>query len=251
MADAGDIIIRFEDVDKAFGRNVIYEGLNLEVRRGETMTIVGGSGTGKSVCLKMLIGLLSISGGSIWVEDMDVATLSGDWEFLPIRRKISMLFQGAALFDSLTVGENIAYPLHEHLKLSDDEIAERVAEKLALVGLPGVEQMAPAELSGGMKKRVGLARAIAINPEVILWDEPTTGLDPSNTMRINELIVDMQKKLGVTSIVVTHDVGTVMHVSDRIALLENRAIDTVLTVDEVRADSDSSLARFLDGRLNL
>lgn len=242
-----DEIIRFEDVDKAFGDNVVYAGMSLAIRRGETITVIGGSGTGKSVMLKLLIGLMRPDGGRIFVEGEDVAPMP-ESELIRVRRKISMLFQGAALFDSMNVGENIAYPLREHLAMSEDELDERVARMLSLVGLPGIEEMMPADLSGGMKKRVGLARAIAIEPDVILYDEPTTGLDPANTRRIGEMIVDMQKKLQVTSVVVTHDMGIAMNVSDRIAMLQDRRIDTVMTVDEVRQAGESRIRDFIEGR---
>ena len=247
MADQ-DTIIRFENVDKAFGEKVVYDQMSLSIERGETITIIGGSGTGKSVCLKMLIGLMKPDAGRIFVEEQDIAALSD--KFLnPVRRKISMLFQGAALFDSLTVGENVAYPLREHLELEEAEIDERVARNLEMVGLPGIEEMMPSDLSGGMKKRVGLARAIAIEPEVILYDEPTTGLDPANTRRINELIRDLQRKLEVTSIVVTHDMQSAMTVSDRIAMLQGRRIDTVMTVQEVRDTGESKIRDFIEGRI--
>ena len=243
-----DVIIAFEDVWMAFGDHSVYEGMSLSIRRGETITIIGGSGTGKSVGLKLLMGLLKPDRGRVLVEGRDVAPL-GERELIPVRRKIGMLFQGAALFDSLTVRENVAYPLREHLHLPEDEIDARVARTLDLVGLPGVEEMMPADLSGGMRKRVGLARAIAIEPAVILYDEPTTGLDPANTKRINELIRDMQKKLQVTSVVVTHDMGSAMHVSDRIAMLYEKRIRSVMTVDEVRASEDSLIRDFIEGKV--
>ena len=233
----------------AFGANVVYEGMNLQIRRGETITVIGGSGSGKSVGLKLLIGLLKPVSGRIYIGDRDVARLS-ERELIPIRRKVGMLFQGAALFDSLSVGENIAYPLREHLDLSEEEIDERVVRMLDHVGLPGVEAMAPADLSGGMKKRVGLARAIAIEPEVILYDEPTTGLDPSNARRINELILEMQQKLEVTSVVVTHDMASAMMVSNRIAMLRDRRIETVMTVEEIRRSGDSQIIDFIEGRMD-
>lgn len=247
---AEDIIIEFREVGKAFGPKVVYAGLNLSIRRGETITIIGGSGTGKSVCLKLLIGLLQSDSGKILFDGEDVADMEEE-DLIGVRRRISMLFQGAALFDSLTVAENIAYPLREHLALPEKEIAERVAYNLELVGLPGVEEMMPSDLSGGMKKRVGLARAIAIEPEVILWDEPTTGLDPANTLRINELISDMKRKLKVTSVVVTHDMNSAMKVSDRIAMLDNLRIDTVMSVEEINSAEDSRIRDFIEGRMQL
>ena len=213
---AGDPFIEFSQVRQSFGKNRLYEDLSLRVQRGETLTILGGSGSGKSVMLKLLIGLLKPDAGSIRFDGEELVPLS-EAQLLPVRRRISMLFQGGALFDSLTVGENVAYPIHEHLRLPPAQVAARVAEKLALVGLPGIEHMWPAELSGGMRKRVAIARAIAADPEVLLYDEPTTGLDPINTRRINELIMSIQRGLHVTSLVVTHDMATAFMVSDRLA----------------------------------
>ena len=244
---SNDATIIFDDLWMSFGNHAVYEGVNLEIQRGETITIIGGSGTGKSVGLKLLIGLLKPDRGRILFDGQDIVPLSED-ELSPIRRKIGMLFQGAALFDSLTVGENIAYPLREHLNLPEKEIEERIARNLELVGLPGIAEMMPSDLSGGMKKRVGLARAIAVEPAVILYDEPTTGLDPSNTRRINELIIDMQSKLKVTSIVVTHDMQSAMTVSNRIAMLYEKRIRSVMSVDEVRASEDSLIREFIEGK---
>jgi phospholipid/cholesterol/gamma-HCH transport system ATP-binding protein len=223
--------IQFIHVYKAFGSKVIYEDLNLEVRRGETITIIGGSGSGKSVMLKLLIGLLPADQGEILVDGQSVIGKTEE-ELLPIRRRISMLFQGAALFDSLTVAENVAYPLHEQTDWPEDKIQARVTEVLDKVGLPGVETMMPADLSGGMRKRVGLARAIAVGPECILWDEPTTGLDPVNIRRISQLIVKMRDTLGCTNIVVTHEMLSAFMVSNRIAMVANKRI---AVADEVEA----------------
>jgi phospholipid/cholesterol/gamma-HCH transport system ATP-binding protein len=238
--------ISFRNINKAFGKKVIYEGLYLDIRKGESITVIGGSGTGKSVMLKMLIGLLKPDSGEIWFDGTELTGLAEE-DLIPIRRRIAMLFQGAALFDSLTVYDNIAYPLVEHLKMDEKQISDRVAEVLGLVGLPGIEQMKPAELSGGMKKRVGLARAIAVGPEVIMYDEPTTGLDPINTTRINELIIGMKKALGVTSIVVTHDMGSAFKVSDRIAMLYKMQITRVGTVEEIHNSQDPVVRSFVEG----
>ena len=186
----GETLIQFSHVKKAFGPKVIYSDLNLEIRRGETITIMGASGSGKSVMLKMLIGLLQADAGEILFDGRDIGKMNEE-ELTEVRRRIAYLFQGAALFDSLNVGENVAYGLREQFwnKMSDDEIEGRVAQSLELVGLPGIQSMRPSDLSGGMKKRVGLARTLALQPEVILYDEPTTGLDPINTARINHLIL--------------------------------------------------------------
>ncbi len=244
----GETLISWKDVYKSFGPKRIFEGLDLEVRRGETLTIIGGSGTGKSVMLKCLIGLLYPDRGHIWFEGADVTTF-GEREIREVRKRVAMVFQGAALFDSLTVGENIAYPLREHLKeLSESQIAERVAKNLKMVNLPGIEQMRPSDLSGGMRKRVGLARAIAIEPEVILYDEPTTGLDPINTARINHLIVGIKERLGLTSVVVTHDMGTAFTVSDRLVMLGKGRVLMEGSPDEFRSTTDPYVRDFIDGK---
>jgi phospholipid/cholesterol/gamma-HCH transport system ATP-binding protein len=248
--DDSEVLIRFEGLWKAFGPKRIYEDLNLDVRRGETLTIIGGSGTGKSVLLKCLIGLLYPDRGHVWFEGTDVTTLD-EKALREVRRKVSMVFQGAALFDSLTVAENIAYPLREHLvDVTEEEIAARVAKNLEMVNLPGIEQMRPSDLSGGMRKRVGLARAIAIEPEVILYDEPTTGLDPISTRIIDELILSMQEKLGCTSIVVTHDMDSAFRVSDRMAMLAKRHIVASGTVEAMQASQDPDVRAFFDARSN-
>src|SRR5450432_4935225 len=206
MADSAAPIIEFKGIKKAFGQRVIYSGLNLKVARGEVLTICGGSGVGKSVMLKMLIGLLQADAGTIIFDGEDVTRMDED-QLSHVRRRIAMLFQGAALFDSLNVGENVAYGLEEHFrdKMTAAERRDRVSWALSLVDLPGIELLQPADLSGGMRKRVGLVRAIAVQPEVLLYDEPTTGLDPINTARVNHLIMGLQQKLKITSIVVTHD----------------------------------------------
>jgi phospholipid/cholesterol/gamma-HCH transport system ATP-binding protein len=248
VTDGGDII-RFEDLHKSFGPKVIFDGLTLSVRPHETLTIIGGSGTGKSVLLKSLIGLVHPESGRIDFKGQEITYFS-EQQFLDVRREVAYVFQGAALFDSLSVGENIAYPLREHFpKMGRAELAERVARTLQLVNLPGIEAMKPADLSGGMKKRVGLARAITTEPQVILWDEPTTGLDPISTRIIEDLILRMKSELGCTSIVVTHDMPSAFYVSDRMALLSNRKIAQVGTVAEMQASRNSEVRAFLDARL--
>jgi phospholipid/cholesterol/gamma-HCH transport system ATP-binding protein len=239
--------ISYCDVWKAFDRNVIYQGMSLDIFKGETITVIGGSGTGKSVMLKMLIGLIRPDRGEIRFDGAELTEMP-EAVLVPVRRRIAMLFQGAALFDSLTVEENIEYPLLEHLKVNRSERAARVAEVLELVGLPGIQRMKPAELSGGMKKRVGLARAIAVGPEVIMYDEPTTGLDPVNTNRINDLIIKMKNVLGVTSIVITHDMQSAFKVSDRIALLDKKRIEWVGTPAEIERDVNRDVRSFIEGR---
>ncbi len=243
-----DNFIQFVDLKKSFGDKKIYDGLNLSVRRGETLTVLGGSGTGKTVMLKMLLGLIDPDGGKIFFEGKNVVGMP-DNEILKIRRRVGMLFQGAALFDSLTVKENVAYPLREYFKHPESEIDRIVAETLELVGLPGTESMMPSDLSGGMKKRVGLARAIAARPEVILYDEPTTGLDPTNTHRIGKVIRDLQSKLKITSIVVTHDIASAFFISDRLALLYEGSIRFVGTKEEVENSKDKVVQDFIKGEM--
>ena len=246
MADA---LISFRGVRKAFGPKVVYAGLDLEVMRGEVLTIVGGSGVGKSVMLKMLIGLLKPDRGSVTFDGEEV-TQMGETQLSMVRRRIAMLFQSGALFDSLSVGENVAYGLEEHFResMTSDQRAERVAWALGLVDLPGIENMRPSDLSGGMRKRVGLARAIAVQPEVLLYDEPTTGLDPINTARVNHLIMGLQQKLHITSIVVTHDMKSVFTISDRVAMVHSGRIIACDSVDAFRASSDPRVADFIEGR---
>jgi phospholipid/cholesterol/gamma-HCH transport system ATP-binding protein len=241
-------LIQFRGVKKAFGEKVIYRDLNLEVYPGETLTIMGGSGVGKSVLLKLLIRLLPTDQGSITFHGDEVTGFS-EPRARDLRRRIAMLFQGAALFDSLSVGDNVAYGLHEHYNHTMDrsEIAERVRWALSLVGLPGIEDMRPSDLSGGMKKRVGLARAIALRPEVVLYDEPTTGLDPINTQRINHLINGLKRAIGVTSIVVTHDMKSAFFVSDRIAMVYKGEIIASGTPAQIEASTDPRVADFVTG----
>ncbi len=245
----GEVLVRFTHVKKRFGPKVIYSDLSLDIRRGEVLTIMGPSGVGKSVVLKMLIGLLSTDEGSI-VFDGDEVTTMNENQLGAIRRRIAYLFQGAALFDSLTVGENVAYGLREQFydTMTNQEILDRVEQSLTLVGLPGIESMRPSDLSGGMKKRVGLARTLALQPEVILYDEPTTGLDPINTARINHLISSIQRTLGLTSVVVTHDMGTAFHVSDRLAMLNRGRVIAIGTKDEFKNADDDYVRQFIEGR---
>jgi len=248
LSGVGDHFIRFLGVKKAFGPKRIYSGLTLDLIRGETITVMGASGSGKSVMLKMLIGLLKPDAGEILFDGQDVAKMSDD-KLTDVRRRIAYLFQGAALFDSLSVGENVAYGLREQFwdKMSNDEILARVEQSLGLVGLPGIETMRPSDLSGGMKKRVGLARTLALQPEVILYDEPTTGLDPINTARINHLIIAIQRTLKLTSVVVTHDMGTAFAVSDRLAMIGKGRILLVGTKDDFRNTQNPAVRDFIEG----
>jgi phospholipid/cholesterol/gamma-HCH transport system ATP-binding protein len=244
----GPPLISFQHVRKAFGPKVIFTDLTIDFFRGETVTVMGASGSGKSVTLKMLIGLLKPDGGKIIFDGRDVETMSEN-ELTEVRRRIAYLFQGAALFDSLSVGENVAYGLREQFwnKMTNAEIMARVEQSLALVGLPGIESMRPSDLSGGMKKRVGLARTLALQPEVILYDEPTTGLDPVNTARINHLINGIQRALKITSIVVTHDMGTAFSVSDRLVMIGRGRTVLVGTKDDFKNTSNQTVRDFIEG----
>jgi phospholipid/cholesterol/gamma-HCH transport system ATP-binding protein len=197
--------------------------------------------------LKMIIGLLPHDRGEIWFDGENVAEFDHDRQFLPVRRRVAMVFQGAALFDSMNVHDNIAYPLREQFDLPEDEISRRVAEKLGWVGLPGIEQKRPSELSGGMKKRVGLARSIATDPEVILYDEPTTGLDPVNSRRIGDLILSLRDQLHCTSVVVTHDMTTVDQVADRVAFIYDRKIVAVGQPEALRDGPNAMVRGFMKG----
>ena len=246
-AKGSDPLISYRGVKKAFGKNVVYDGLDLDVKRGETLCVIGPSGVGKSVMLKLLTGLLEADDGDIWFDGDKVSDYSSDTEYLPVRQRVAMVFQGAALFDSLTVYENIAYPLREQFKLPEEEISRRVSEKLAWVGLPGIEAKKPAELSGGMKKRVGLARSIATDPEVILYDEPTTGLDPVNIQRINNLILSLSDRLKCTSVVVTHEMSTVFAIADRIAFVYDKKIAAVGLPDEMKNSKIDMVRGFISG----
>jgi phospholipid/cholesterol/gamma-HCH transport system ATP-binding protein len=240
----GGPIIQVVDVSMAFGPLKIYEHLNLEVREGEILTLLGGSGSGKSVLLKMILGLLRWQSGAVLIDGEDISSYD-EIDLQEVRRKVGMLFQNGALFDSLSVYENIAYPLLERGIDDDEVIAQRCAEVLEMVGLPGVEEKMPAELSGGMRKRVALARAIAEAPKVLLYDEPTTGLDPINVRRISELIVDMNQRLHVTSICVTHDLASAYLISDRMAMVADRRIIAVGTTDELRDSDNPTVQQFL------
>jgi phospholipid/cholesterol/gamma-HCH transport system ATP-binding protein len=242
-------LIVFNKVRKAFDRKVVYRNLTLDVMPGETLVVMGGSGVGKSVMLKMLIRLLDPDRGMISFHGEEVTQMTGE-RLRHLRQRITMLFQGAALFDSLSVGDNVAYALREHFRdtMSDKAIKKRVGWALSLVDLPGIEEMRPADLSGGMKKRVGLARSIALKPEVLLYDEPTTGLDPINTTRINHMINGLKRSIKVTSIVVTHDMGTAYAVADRMAMVHRGEIILQGEPDLFRASKDPRVKDFIEGR---
>jgi phospholipid/cholesterol/gamma-HCH transport system ATP-binding protein len=237
-------IVRCVDVSIAFGALQVYDRLSLDVHEGEILTIVGGSGCGKSVMLKLVLGLVQWQSGAVLVDGEDISQYDEE-EMQPVRRKVGMLFQNGALFDSLSVRENIAYPLRERGVDDEAVISERVVEVLQMVGLPGIEEKLPAELSGGMRKRVALARAIAEAPKVLMYDEPTTGLDPINVRRISELIVDVNQRLRVTSICVTHDLASAYMISDRMAMVADRKVIAVGTPDELRRNPDPTVQQFL------
>jgi phospholipid/cholesterol/gamma-HCH transport system ATP-binding protein len=213
-------MISIRNVTKNFGGKTVLNGLDLEIQRGETLVIMGQSGCGKSVLLKIITGLISADSGEIWFDGTEISNLKSK-KMNVLRRKIGMLFQSAALFDSMTVAENIAFMLDQHTDLGKQEMRKIVDEKLSLVDLEGIQDLRPAELSGGMRKRVGLARALAFEPEVILYDEPTTGLDPVTCTEINQLISDLHERLQVTSVVVTHDMHSAFSVATRMAMIHD------------------------------
>jgi phospholipid/cholesterol/gamma-HCH transport system ATP-binding protein len=241
-------MIKLVDVHKSFGRQKVLDGIDLDIEDGKTTVIIGGSGGGKSVLLKHIIGLLRPDSGRVLVDDVDISSLN-DRKLNEIRKKFGMLFQEAALFDSMNVLENVAFPLREHTGKKNDEIRRIVAERLKAVGLPGVEEKMPSELSGGMRKRVGLARAIAMHPQIVLFDEPTTGLDPVMTEAINELIIETQKNLDLTCVVISHDVQSIFTVGHRIAMLYEGKIVEYGTSEEIRESSNPVLRQFLSGSL--
>jgi phospholipid/cholesterol/gamma-HCH transport system ATP-binding protein len=239
-------MILFEDVYKAFGRNHVLRGCTLDVQDGETLTIIGGSGTGKSVTLKLMLGLLKADRGRIVVDGQDIVPMNEE-ALSGVQREFSYVFQGGALFDSLTVGENVAFGLHQLGGKSDGEISEIVKEKLALVGLQGIEMLKPSELSGGMRKRVSIARSIAISPKYLFYDEPTTGLDPIMADVINNLIVDLHQKLGQTGVVITHDMRSAYKISSRIAMLYEGRIIQIDTPENIRNSANPVVNQFVTG----
>ena len=245
---SAETMILVKDAYKSFGSNHVLRGLNLQVQYGESMVVIGGSGTGKSVLIKCIIGLLHHDRGEIYVDGQEISHLKEE-EWNELRKKFGMLFQRDALFDSLPVWENVGFALRRHTTHSDDEIKAIAAEKLKLVGLENVENLMPAELSGGMRKRVSLARAIAMEPAILLYDEPTTGLDPIMANVINELIVAMREKLVVTSIAITHDMVSAYRIADRIAMLYKGEIIEVGTPDEIKASSNPIVQQFIHGEV--
>ncbi len=239
-------MIRIKGLWKSFGDNKVLKGLNLDIETGETIVVIGQSGCGKSVLMKTIVGLLIPDDGEIEIENVSLKNISRK-KLLEIRKKIGMVFQSSALFDSFSVWENVGLGLIEHSKMSQDEIMRIAREKLKLVGLSDVEDMYPAELSGGMKKRVGIARAIAMNPQFVLYDEPTTGLDPIIADRINNLIIELQKKLNITTVAVTHDIISAYKIADRIAMLYDGKIIFDGTPKEVQNTDNPYVQQFIKG----
>jgi len=243
-------MIALDNVYKSFGDKHVLQGFTLDVREGETMVVIGYSGTGKSVAIKHIVGLLCPDRGTVFVDGLEVPELSRE-QLYELRGRVGYVFQFAALFDSMTVGENVAMALRKERRLEEGEIRKRVTESLALVDLPGAEAKYPAELSGGMRKRVGIARAIAKRPKYILYDEPTTGLDPVTSAVIDQLMIRMRDTLGVTSMVITHDMRSAYTVGTRIAMLFEGRIRQVGSVDEIRETDDPVVRQFIEGRADL
>ncbi|MGB2706303.1 MAG: ABC transporter ATP-binding protein [Candidatus Omnitrophota bacterium] len=239
-------MIEIINLCKSFGDHVVLDNLNLTINTGETTVVIGRSGCGKSVLLKHIIGILKPNSGQAFIDGKDITKLTGR-ALNDVRMKFGMLFQGSALFDSLCVWENVAFGMLEHTRKDKDEIMQRVTECLGLVGLAGVEDLKPAELSGGMRKRVGLARAICMKPEIILYDEPTTGVDPIMGDAINTLIRELHDKLKVTSVAVTHDMTSAYKIADKIAMLYNGRIIAVGTPEEIKNAKDPVVKQFIHG----
>ena len=240
-----EIVIRVKDVYKSFGRQKVLNGINLAVERGEITVIIGKSGSGKSVLMKHLIGLIKPDRGEILVDGVDITRL-GESQLNEVRKRFGMLFQEAALFDSMTVEENVAFPIREHRRFSDGEVGRLVDEKLRQVGLSGVNEKMPSELSGGMKKRVGLARALALDPEIVLFDEPTSALDPVISLTIEDLIKKTQTRLKKTYVVISHDILGMFRIADKIAMLYDGEIVAFGPPDEVRRSDLPAVKEFLE-----
>jgi phospholipid/cholesterol/gamma-HCH transport system ATP-binding protein len=239
-------MIEVRDLKKSFGPNRILDGVSLQIETGESVVIIGRSGGGKSVLLKHLVALLKPDSGQVLIDGENIVPMN-ERQLLRIRHKFGMLFQGAALFDSLTVAENVGFALRRQRKLTDGEIRKKVSEVLEMVDLPGTEEKKPSELSGGMRKRVGLARAIIYQPQIVLYDEPTTGLDPIVSDSIDHLILRVRDRLDVTSVVVTHDMRSARRVGQRIMMLHGKRIYATGTPDEIFQSKDPIVRQFIDG----
>ncbi len=238
-------MINIKNFRKTFGSKLVHKDVSFYVREGECLGLVGGSGVGKSVILRSLIGLEKPDSGEIEIDGIQVHNLTEE-EMVPLRQKVAYVFQGGALFDSMTVFENMAYPLREHFKLSDDEIQKKITDTLDELGLAGNEQNLPSQLSGGMQKRLGLARALMMNPKVILYDEPTAGLDPYNTKKIQDHILKLKKK-GVTSILVTHDMPTALAVCDKMVYLLNGVVTSSVLTKDLYSNPNAEIMKFIEG----
>lgn len=247
MNQNSQIKIRVVNLHKSFEGTQVLRGVDLEVRQGESMVVIGGSGSGKTVLIKCIIGLIQPDEGEIYVDGVEITSLN-EKEMNEVRKKFGMLFQWGALFDSMTVWENVGFGLRYKKDLKEEEIKRIASEKLALVGLKNIEDLMPSELSGGMRKRVSLARAIAIEPEILLYDEPTTGIDPIMADAINDLIIQMRERLNVTSIAITHDMKSAYKIGDRIAMLYQGKIIEVGTPEEIRISSNPIVKQFVEGK---
>ncbi len=250
MSTVTDCIVEFRGVEKRFGHLEVLRGVDLRLERGRTTVIIGESGTGKSVLLKTMMGLLRPDRGAVFIDGQRIDTMS-ERQLVPVRRRFGYLFQMGALFDSMTAGQNVAFPLHEHTDLPDAEIERLVARKLALVGLDGIQNKYPSQLSGGQRKRVALARAIAMDPDIILYDEPTTGLDPIRSDTINDLIIKLKRELKVTSVVVTHDMTSAFKVADRILMLHQGRFIADGDPASFRQSTDPRVRQFVSGDAGL
>lgn len=246
MMNKREVVISVKNLVKSFGPRRILNNISMDIYQGETLVVMGGSGCGKSTFLRHLIGSIRPDSGEIWMFGKDIAKLSED-DMHEIRKRYGMLFQSGALFDSMTVGENIALPLREHTKLDENIIGIIVKMKLELVGLRGFENLMPSQLSGGMKKRVGLARAIVMDPSIVFYDEPTAGLDPVMTGVVDKLTIDLTKKLHITSVVVTHDMNSVFRIADRIVMLHQGNVLQIGTPEEIRKSKDPIVQQFIEG----
>ena len=240
-------MIKLIEVSKEFKGRQVLQHINLEVHKGETLVIIGGSGSGKSTLLRMMIGLIPPSSGEIWIKDAEISRMP-ERKLDEIRLSMGMVFQYSALFDSMTIGDNVAFGLRQHKKMPEAQIREVVAEKLRLVDLEGYENSMPSELSGGMKKRVSLARAIAFEPEIVLYDEPSSGLDPIMAAKIDDLILHTQRMLNVTSVVVTHDMNSAFYIADRIAMIYEGQLIALGTAEDIRHSTDIRVREFVLGQ---
>lgn len=241
-------VLELREIKKRFRDKQVHDGINLQLRKGEILSLFGGSGTGKSVALRSIIGLEHPDAGQILFQGRDISKLP-ESKLTDVRKKIAYVFQNGALFDSMTVQDNLAYPLIEHTKLTDAQIQEKIAKMLDLIKMKGSENLLPASLSGGMQKRVGLARAIILEPEIILYDEPTAGLDPQNTKNLIEIMAKL-RQMGTSAIFVTHDIPAALEVSDRIAILYNKKIHVIDSVENIKKSHDPVVKAFIEGSVD-